>query len=155
MNPSSRTPSPKEWGRLWPASVRWLLLISAYEVDLLQLQLAQGFAGMPRVAGTVRSIILYVRNLSSSDVLMTVNIIQKPAFYGWLQRQLPPTSSLLDCPNYSSIVKLLQTENNFERQWRLFCFVYKHGCHEKIIVKTLYENRIIDKKCQLSYMRVW
>jgi hypothetical protein len=83
-----------------PASVRWLLLISAYEVDLLQLQLAQGFAGMPRVAGTVRSIILCVRNLSTADVLMTINIIQKPAFYGWLQRQLPPTSRILDYGYY-------------------------------------------------------
>jgi hypothetical protein len=41
-------------------------------------------------------IIFFVRNLSSSDVLMTVNIIQKPAFYGWLQRQPPPTSRILD-----------------------------------------------------------
>ena len=54
--------------------MRWLLLISAYEVDLLQLQLAQGFAGTPRVAGTVRSIILCVRNLSTADVLVTENI---------------------------------------------------------------------------------
>jgi len=75
MNPDSRAPSPKERKNKRPASVRWLLLISAYEVDLLQLQLAHGFAGMPRVAGTVRSIILYVINLSSSDVLMTQNII--------------------------------------------------------------------------------
>jgi len=77
---------------------------------------------MPRVAGTVMSIIFCVKNLSSSDVLITQNIIQKPAFYGWLQRQLPPTSSLLDCPNYSSIVKLLQTENNFENIAMLFSF---------------------------------
>jgi len=85
MNPSSRAPSPKERGRLWPASVRWLFLISAYEVDLLQLQLAQGFAGMPRVAGTVRSIILCVRNLSSADVLMTINITL--VYHSWATKQ--------------------------------------------------------------------
>jgi len=48
-----------------PASVRWLFLISAYEVDLLQLQLAQGFAGMPRVAGTIMSIIADIFRITS------------------------------------------------------------------------------------------
>jgi len=74
--------------------------MGAHKVAELQHRLAQSSAGLPRVAGTVKSIILCVRNLSSSDVLMTVNIIQKPAFYGWLQRQLPPTSRILDYGYY-------------------------------------------------------
>ena len=39
---------------------------------------------------------------------MTVNIIQKPAFYGWLQRQPPPTSRTLDCIDYNSFETILQ-----------------------------------------------
>lgn len=97
------------------------------------------------------SIILCVKNMSSSDVLMTVNIIQKPAFYGWLQRQPPPTSRTLDCVDYSSFETILQSLQSFERQWRLFCFVYKLDCHVKIIVVSLHEFRIIDKNCLLFY----
>jgi hypothetical protein len=96
--------------------------MGAHKVAELQHRLALSSAGLPRVAGTVMSIIFCVKNLSSSDVLITQNIIQKPAVKSWLQRQLPPTSSLLDCPNYSSIVKLLQTENNFENIAMLFSF---------------------------------
>jgi len=69
---------------------------------------------MPRVAGTVIDIILYVRNLSSSDVLVTENITKKPAVKSWLQRKLPPTSRILDYPNYGSIENILQITTHFE-----------------------------------------
>ena len=107
-----------------------------------------------------------VRNMSSSDVLMTVNITlvyhritetrhkKSARRNGLMSKGKPSTSRTLDWIDYNRIVKSLQSLQRFERQRRLFCFVYKHDCHEKIIVKTLHENRIIDKKPQLSYIRI-
>jgi len=48
--------------------------MGAHKVAELQHRLALSSAGLPRVAGTVMSIILCVKNMSSSDVLVTENI---------------------------------------------------------------------------------